>query len=181
VQEIVEQSASEILKMYLLDVDRATRSWSPQAAWYLIKQLAAHDKIRYSEVILSDTLKAGGIATLQALEQAELITIVSVNGRPHSIKAGKPVYRAAFKYLTEDNVLKATLDLAILTELTKLETASIDKYESELNLLSQLPKQPAEMMSRIKWLLSKLQSSQGKIEKYEQESGQLKKVLQVEY
>ena len=177
--EIIEQSASEILKMYILD--SATRSWTPAQAWELIKSLASSGKIRYNEVLLSDTFKAGGESTLQAFEQAELITVVSSNGRPYSIKPGKPVYQAAFKRLTEDHVLKARLDLAILTELTKIETQSIDKYESELNLLANLPKQPGEIVPRIKWLLSKLQTCQSKIEKYERESGTLKKVLQVEY
>lgn len=181
VQEIIGQSASEILKMYILDVDRTSRSWAPTQAWELIKHLAKSGKIRYNEVLLSDTFKSGGESTLQALEQAELITVVSSNGRPHSIKPGKPVYQAAFQLLTEDHVLKARLDLAILSELTKIETQSIDKYESELNLLAKLPKQPAELAPRIKWLLTKLQSSQAKVEKYEHKSGVLKKVLQVEY
>ena len=179
IEEIIDQSASEILKMYILD--SATRNWTPTQAWELIKSLASSGRIRYNEVLLSDTFKSGGESTLQALEQAELINVVSSNGRPHCIKPGKPVYQAAFKRLTEDHVLKARLDLAILTELTKIETQSIDKYESELNLLANLPKQPGEIAPRIKWLLSKLQTCQSKVEKYEKESGILKKVLQVEY
>ncbi|MCJ1387162.1 mitochondrial escape protein 2 [Xylographa bjoerkii] len=181
VHEIIDQSASEILKMYILDVDRGTRSWTAPQAWELVKSLSTHEQIRYNEVLLSDTFKTGGEAVLQALEQAELITIVSTNGRPYSIKPGKPVYQAAFKLLTEDHVLKARLDLAILSELTKIETQSIDKYEAELNLLANLPKQPGELAPRIKWLLAKLHASQAKIEKYEEEGGALKKVLHAEY
>ena len=181
VREIIDQSASEILKMYILDVDHGTRSWTAPQAWELVKSLSTDGNIRYNEVLLSDTFKSGGEAVLQALEQAELITIVSTNGRPYSIKPGKPVYQAAFKLLTEDHVLKARLDLAILSELTKIETQSIDKYEAELNLLANLPKQPGELAPRIKWLLSKLHASQAKIEKYEEEGGALKKVLHAEY
>ena len=167
--------------MYILDVDHSTRSWTPPQAWELVKSLAQDGKIRYNEALLSDTFKSGGETVLQALEQAELISIVSSNGRPHSIKPGKPVYQAAFKLLTEDHVLKARLDLAILSELTKIETQSIDKYEAELNLLANLPKQPGEIAPRIKWLLSKLHTCQEKVEKYEEESGGLKKVLKAEY
>ena len=181
VREIIEQSASEVLKMYILDIDRATRKWTPEQAWLLIKSLADTNFLRYNEVLLSDTYKSGGESTLQALEQAELITIVSSNGRPYSIKPGKPVYQAAFKLLTQDHVLKARLDLAILSELTKIETQSIDKYEAELNLLANLPKQPGEIAPRIKWLLNKLQICQAKVETYESEGSSLKKVLQVEY
>ncbi|KAI9699385.1 MAG: mitochondrial escape protein 2 [Candelina mexicana] len=181
VREIIEQSASEILKMYLLDVDKTQRKWTPEQAWLLVKELAQRETLRYNEILLSDTFKSGGESTLQALEQAEFISIVSSNGRPHSIKPGKPVYQAAFRLLTEDHVLKSRLDLAILSDLVKVETASIEKYEAELHLLAKLPKQPNELSSRIQWLLNKLQASQGRIEEYERESGNLKKVLKAEY
>ena len=167
--------------MYILDVDRTARKWTPEQAWHLIKSLTTAEKLRYNEVLLSDTYKSGGESTLQALEQAELITIVSSNGRPHSIKPGKPVYQAAFQLLTRDHVLKSRLDLNVLSELTKIETQSIDKYEAELKLLSSLPKQPRELTPRVEWLLHKLQVCQSKVERYEMESAALKKILQIEY
>lgn len=167
--------------MYILDVDRSTRNWSPEQAWLLVESLATSETLRYNELLLSDTYKSDGERTLQALEQAELITIVSSNGRPKSIKPGKPVYTAAFKLLTADHVLKARMDLAILSELIKIETQGIDKYEAELSLLGKLPGQPKEVLGRIKWLLGKLRVGQDKVEKYEKESGGLKKVLQMEY
>ena len=180
VGEIIEQSASEILKMYILDVDKS-RKWTAEQAWMLVKWLSKQDSIRYNEVLLSDIYKSAGEATLQALEQAELITIVSSNGRPNSIKPGKPVYSAAFRRLAQDHVLQARLDLAILSELVKIETAGIDKIESELNLLGQLPGQPAQVKGRVAWLLGKLAAGQGKVEQYEKESGGLKKTLQNEF
>lgn len=180
VREIIEQSASEILKMYILDVDRS-RKWTPEQAWLLVKLLADKESISYNEVLLSDIYTSAGENALQALEQAELITIVSSNGRPNSIKPSRPVYSAAFYRLTEDHVLKARLDLAILSELTKIETARIDKTESELNLLGQLPGQPSQVKGRVAWLLSKLSASQNKVEQYEKESAGLKKTLQNEF
>ncbi|KAK4691454.1 hypothetical protein P7C71_g5550, partial [Lecanoromycetidae sp. Uapishka_2] len=179
IREIIEQSASEILKMYILD--SSTRKWTPEQAWLLVKSLATSQSLRYNEILLSDVFKSGGEDTLQALEQAEMITIVSSNGRPTSIKPGKPVYSAAFRQLTGDHVLKAKLDLAILSELIKIETSGIDKCESELNLLGNLPGAPKETRSRAQYLLGKLHASQDKIEKYEREGGALKKVLSQEY
>lgn len=179
VRQITEQSASEILKMYILD--SSPRRWTPEQAWHIVKALAAAESLRYNELLLSDIFKSGGEATLQALEQAEMITIVSCNGRPTSIKPGKPVYTAAFRQLTGDNVLKARLDLATLSELIKIETQGIDKCEAELHLLGKLPGSPAEVKGRTKWLLGKLYAGQAKIEQYERESGVLKKVLQQEY
>lgn len=183
VHEIIDQSASEILKMYVFgENDQAGRTWSAEQAWMLIKELAKHESLKYNEVLLDDILKTGGEPVLRELEQAELISIVSgPNGRPSSIRPGKPVYQSAFKRLTEDNVLKSRLDLAILTNLTKIENATIEKCENELLLLSQLRSQPSQTTSRVQYLLAKLMASQQKVEKYEVEMKGLKKVLGEEF
>ncbi len=188
VQEIIEQSASEILKMYLITGENGARKWSTEQAWYLIKALAESELLRYNEVLLSNTFSSSltptatnGESVLEALSQTELITINSLNGRPESIKVGKPVYQSAFKRLTEDHVLKSRLDLAILAELTKIETKNIEKYENELNVIASLPKQPREVGPRVQYLLTKLSASQQKVEAWEKEMGTLKKVLTLEY
>ena len=187
VAEIIDQSASEILKMYLLAIDKAGLKWSTEQAWFLVRSLAADGTLRYSEVLLSNTFASSltptasnGEAVLEALSAAELITINTAKGRPTTIKAGKPVYQAAFEKLTEDRVLKSRLDLAVLTELTKIETKTIDKYETELNMLGSLPNQPREVGPRVRFLLGKLAVSQGKVEAWEKEMGRLKKVLSSE-
>jgi len=183
VDEIIDQSASEILKMYIFGGDESeSRKWSPEQAWLLIKQLTQKDSLRYNEILLDDTYKSGGEKTLRALEQAELITIVSSpSGRPSLIKPGKPVYYPAFKRLTEDNVLKSRLDLAIFTELVKVENATIDKCEGELLKLSEIEGRPAMLAGRVQYLLAKLAKSQDKVEKYETEMVGLKKVLGKEH
>lgn len=188
VQEIIEQSASEIMKMYLLTAGNSDRKWSTEQVWYLVKALAESEQLRYNEVLLSNTFSssvtpgvANGEAVLEALNQVELISIKSSNGRPESIKAGKPVYQAAFKRLLEDSVLKARLDLAILTELAKIEAKNIEKYENELNILATLPNQPREVVPRVRYLLAKLSGSQQKVEAWEKDMGVLKAVLTNEY
>ena len=167
--------------MYIFDPDHNSRPWSTTQAWHLIKTLAKSDTIRYNEVLLSDIFKSAGDATLQALEQAELISILSFNGRPYAIKPGKPVYSAAFQQLTRDKALTSRLDLAVLGELIKVENDGIAKCEDELRLLGGLPQRPSELMARIKWLLGKVQISQAKVESYERESGALKMVLSKEF
>ena len=188
IAEIIEQSASEIMKMYLITVDKGDRKWSAEQAWYLVKSLAENEDLRYNEVLLSNTFASSltasgfsGESVLEALSAAELISIKTYKGRPQAIKAGKPVYQAAFKLLTEDIVLRSRLDLAILTELTKIETKSIDTYETELNLLGSLPRQPREVGPRVQFLLGKLATSQQKVEAWEKEIGALKKVLMDQY
>ena len=78
-------------------------------------------------------------------------------------------------------MLRARLDLGILGELTKIETATIDKCEQELKLLGGLPGQPSEIRPRVKSLLGKIWTSQEKVEGFERESAALKKVLGREF
>lgn len=158
------------------------RNWNTEQAWLLIKQLAQKESLRFNELLLDDIFKSGGEPVLRALEQAELITIVSgPNGRPSTIKPGKPVYHPAFKRLTEDKVLRSHLDMSILTNLTKIENATIDKCENELLLLSKLKNQPSQTTTRVQYLLAKLMASQTKVEMYEAEIKGLKKVIGEEY
>lgn len=187
-QEIIEQSASEILKIFLISLDSGDRKWSTEQAWYLVKSLADNEQLRYNEVLLSNTFSSSltpsagnGESALDALCQAELIAIKASNGRLESIRAGKPVFRAAFKLLTEDHVLSSRLDLAILTELIKIETKNIEKYEYELSMLARLPKIPAQVGLRIDYLLTKLSASQHKVQRWEKKSNDLKQVLSTEF
>ncbi|KAK4580172.1 mitochondrial escape protein 2 [Recurvomyces mirabilis] len=180
VHEIIDQSSSEILKMFLL-LGSDSREWTPQQAWSLVRSLASAETLRYNEVLMQDSYGSGGDKALAALEQAELITVNSLNGRPYSIKPGKPVYQPAFKRLVDDKVLSAKMDLALLSESIGAENKSIDKYEQELHLLGKLPKQPGELETRIRWLLGKILTSQTKIEGYEKDAAGLKKILASEY
>ncbi len=201
VAEIVEQSASEILKMFLLPNSNrgapgdgsssssssgggGDRRWSSEQAWYLIRAIADSESLRYNEILLAGTFAlstnaaaADGEAALDALAALELITVRSLRGRPQSVRAGRPVYRAAFALLKSDAVLRAKMDLAVLTELAKIESRAIEKVEAELGLLGSLPRQPAQTAARANYLLAKLQASQAKITTYETEMVALKAVL----
>lgn len=179
---IIEQSASEILKIFILGTDSVTPQWTREQAWHVIKSLAHSQDgaLLYNKVLLSDLFKNDGEATLRALEQAELISVGTVKGFPRWIKPGKPVYRAAFKRLVENKTLEGRLDLLILAQLMSIENKSIGKYEEELQLLGSLPRQPRDLASRIEWLLHKVRSSQSKVMQYEQESTVLQKMLQNE-
>ncbi|KAK3056081.1 mitochondrial escape protein 2 [Extremus antarcticus] len=180
VKEIIDQSASEILKMFLLS-GAEDRQYTSQQAWTLVKRLADNEMIPYNEAVMATPFGGESDKALSALEQAELITVQSVNGRPYSLKAGKPVYQGAFKQLVGDRVLAAKMDLALLGDLVSSESKTVDKCEQELHLLGELPKQPGEVASRVQWLLGKIKGSQDKIEGYEKEQAELKKILTTEY
>lgn len=182
VKAMIEQSASEIQKMHITPGNEE-RQWTTQQAWQIIRSLAESEKgaLRYNEILLADAFSSNGEKALTALEQAELISVQSQNGRPYSIKPGRPIYCPAFKELVKDRVLAAKMDLSLLSMQIGAENKSIDKYEQELTLLGGLPSQAGELKARIYWLLGKVRSSQGKIEGYEKEVAEKKKVLQTEF
>ncbi|KAK3990502.1 RNA12 protein-domain-containing protein [Cladorrhinum sp. PSN332] len=191
VSDIIEQSASDILRMFLLAANKSSgggsdgeRKWSNEQAWHLVKSLASQESLKYNEVLLHNTfalsLTPGASrpeAALESLADAELITIKSHHGRPATIRPGKPVYQAAFVRLIEDPVVKARMDLAALTELAKIEAKNIEKAEQELTVLAGLPNGPAQASGRIEYLLNKLEGSQKKIEGFDKEMAGLKTVL----
>lgn len=140
-QEIIDQSANEIIKLFLLtrapsssSDGNGSRKYSTEQAWTLVKDIARNESLRYNEVLLSNTFAAStssqaadGEAALESLASAELIIVKSMRGRPRTVEAGRPVYLAAFKHLLRDPVLEAKMDLTVLTELSKVEGKTIDK------------------------------------------------------
>ena len=184
VHGIIEQSASEILKMYVLGSRvSGERQWTAEQAWVLVKQLAENSgELKYYDLLMDGSFAtAEGVQTLAALEQAELISVKSTNGRPYAITPGKPVFLPAFRMLTADRVLSAKMDAAILDDKIKTSSGAIDKAEEELRLIGQLPRQPAELAGRSKYLLAKIQAAQASIESLEGRVGELKEVLATEY
>lgn len=186
VDRIIEQSSSEILKMFLLEnpAHATTQpAWSREQVWHIIKALAESKTgvMPYNQILLSDLFKTNGEGILQSLEQAELLSIVSHNGCPQFVKPGKPILHVVFRRLTENKPLKIRLNLAIIAQLIGNQNKSVAKYEEELKLLGSLPKQPRELRDRIQWLLNKVHSAHAKIQRLEAESSELAKQLKTEH
>jgi hypothetical protein len=189
VEEIVTEDATDIVKMYLLGrTADADRRWSTEQAWHLIKTLADNPTLRYHQVLLTPTFASSltsfandGEAALESLAGAELITVNTHQGRPQTITAGKPLHQAAFGVLVKDRVLRAKMDLAVLTEMSKVEAKNIDAVEKELQLLGGLPRHTGESAGRVMYLLNKLDAGQRKIAKMDYEMAGLKKIMNEEF
>lgn len=177
VQEIIETSANEILKLYFLEGSHKKRNWSPAQAWLLVKMLASNEQVPFNQVVVHDLFRLNE-EPIQDLEQAEMISVVAQGGRPYGIRPGRPVFQEAFKRLLEDKVLAAKMELHSFKTLIKGETAIIEKMEKELEMLATLPKQPK---GRVEFLLVKVGIAQKKVEDYEKSIEALKKVLKTEY
>ncbi|KAK3840752.1 MAG: RNA12 protein-domain-containing protein [Linnemannia gamsii] len=185
--DILGRSVVEVRKN-AFDFDTAekkTLGWTPIQFWTVMKQLAAHDVVSFDELKIHPLFK-NDETPFSAMEQAELISINHRNGRPYSIRPGKPIYRAAFQEILSDEGFKAVMDLESATFLDKDEMTKVAKWEGELRELSNLLHQdgswlfgggrvPKEVDTRVKWLMKKLAESHSNIEKYEQDMLKAKK------
>uniref|UniRef100_A0A060TCU8 Mitochondrial escape protein 2 n=1 Tax=Blastobotrys adeninivorans TaxID=409370 RepID=A0A060TCU8_BLAAD len=114
---------------------------------------------------------------LAELEHAEMISQNSVGGRVVAVKAGKPIYQAAFSALMQDEELRAWMETSLLKRLIAQENKAITSYENELSTLAQLPNK-WEIKARVDYLAKKLIGSQDKIEEYEKKLSQQKAIIQ---
>ncbi|KAF0635146.1 hypothetical protein FPSE5266_11608 [Fusarium pseudograminearum] len=189
VDEIVSETATDIVRIFLLgkpsDIDG--KNFSSQQAWHLVKSLAKNPKLRYNEVLLSTPFSSAAPAgsnadaAIDSLVSTELIAVKTYQGRPMTITASKPLHQAAFTVLLQDRVLSAKMDYDTLNDACKAEARSIEKVENELALLGTMPRQPGETAGRITFLLRKLEASQAKIAKWDDEMIALKKLLSEEF
>ncbi|KAK9476715.1 RNA12 protein-domain-containing protein [Lipomyces japonicus] len=180
VQDMIRQSAAEITKKFLKS--SKTTVWTSEQAWILIKLLSEHEDIKYNELFLNPLFK-GASEAIMALQHAELILVLEKDGRPYAIKAGRPIYQAAFKKLTTDKVLTATLEISTLTALSAVDSEAIVKYEDELFKLSSVAASisKSDVAERVKYLTDKIRTSQSRITEFEKNIVQHKRTIAKEY
>ncbi|KIO26152.1 hypothetical protein M407DRAFT_235699 [Tulasnella calospora MUT 4182] len=158
--------------------------WKPEQAWIVLRQLAKHDELSYAETLLEFPFK-GDEAALRAMEHAELISIVTSDGFPISIKPGKPIYRFVFQRLVNDNIFRAVQDITYNNKAIAAEEATIKKCEDELLTLKTIGLEVGSSIfggtgaagSRATYLLEKMRASQEKIVAKEKDVKRLKVVL----
>lgn len=218
VADMIEQAKVEVLLMF---VTKATKQWTKEQAWTLIKMLAAQEDMdkkphqsnnhsffgigkgeeeeeeeqdRSSSKNNKDEHKPIWLPlntlsqdsnfsspqqqeSLNELENSEMIKLRTEAGRIIAIRAGKPLYQAAFTSLAKDASLSAWMESQILNMMISKESSSIREYEMELESLAKLPSK-WEIKSRIDYLSTKLHGCQERIEGYEKELAHQKKVIQ---
>lgn len=178
--EIVAQSAQEVAKLYFAPSEND--GWTRIQAWTVMKTMvlakANSEDVRYAQLLLDPTLKNGEVV-LKRLEEAEMITIVTRNGRPVTVRPGRPVFDATFARLRHDRVFAAVLELERHGALASSEAATIAKCEEELCTLKTLASN-SKVATRIAYLLNKLEASQAKITQLEELMAIEKAVLQTE-
>lgn len=159
-------------------------------------------KVPYHDVLMDFPFK-GDEGPLREMEHAELIAINTHNGRPTTIKPGKPVYRFVFEKLvhgkhllfpflrqyltnktTTDPVFAATQDIAYNQKIIASNEATVRACEEELMTLKEVEAGTSHwwgsrraVSGRGEYLLKKMRVAVDKIEALEKHNSMLKKTL----
>ena len=100
VEDIIRQSVSELRKRAFGDDadDARSLSWTREQAWEILRALASRDTVPYYETLMNACFK-GEEGPLRSMEQAEMITVDTQDGRPSMIRPGRPIYHYVFQRL----------------------------------------------------------------------------------
>ncbi|KAJ8482266.1 hypothetical protein ONZ51_g5474 [Trametes cubensis] len=185
VDDIVVRGVSELRKNAFGDdiEDAKNLPWTREQAWILMKQLSKQPEISYHDVLMGFPFK-GDEMPLRNMEHAELISIGTINGRPSTIRPGKPVYKYVFERLVQDPTFQATQDIAFNEKVIASSNAIVQACETELVTLKDVDAGTSSWLgsnsaveARASYLLKKMRAAQRKIDALERENAQLKKVL----
>ncbi|KJA27306.1 hypothetical protein HYPSUDRAFT_62986 [Hypholoma sublateritium FD-334 SS-4] len=136
VEDIISRGVAELQKNAFGEdnEDGKNLPWSRYQAWKVLKMLATVPEVGYYDMLVDFPFK-GDETALRSMEHAELISISTKNGRPATIRPGKPVLRWVFERVVNDKYFQATQELAYNEKQILDAEAKIDKYEQELALL----------------------------------------------
>jgi hypothetical protein len=100
VEDIIRQGVSELRKRaFGEDADDAhSLPWSREQAWTVLRSLASRDTVPYHETLMNAPFR-GEEGPLRSMERAELISVDAQDGRPSTIRPGRPIYGHVFRRL----------------------------------------------------------------------------------
>ncbi|PWN36183.1 uncharacterized protein FA14DRAFT_146408 [Meira miltonrushii] len=184
VKDIIARTVIEIRKNAFGDdlEDAKALPWSRGQAWLIVEKLANKGELPYYS-LLHDGLK-GDENALKAMEQAELISVRHIDGRPGFIRAGRPVILQALKELCRDRVFADTQ--RYLTNTSSIGSCEklIREAETEMRELNDCFKVTGNftrgnqaVRDRLEHLLNVLQVNQEKIQNLESANEKLSKSI----
>ncbi|TDL27233.1 hypothetical protein BD410DRAFT_740017 [Rickenella mellea] len=185
VEDIINRGVSELRKNGFGEdaEDAKSLPWTREQAWVVMKLLAKQDEISYHDILLDFPFK-GDETVLRNMEHAELITIGTHDGRPSTIRPGRPVYRSVFERLVADPVFHAIQDIAFNDKVISSAEATVRSCEDELIRLKEIGMESPHWWGgqsatgmRAAYLTRKMRTAGGKIEVLEMKNAELKKLL----
>lgn len=148
--------------------------WSRSTAWSLIRLLATSPdgSLPYHWTLHSDSgAFKGDESKLRAMEEAELLSVRHKDGRPSSIRAGRPVLLEAMRQLVHgDSTFRLTQELLDGKSGLAKSNAGIEGLEKEMERLGELTRSLGNgraVNARLESLSKKLEGEQKKVESLE--------------
>lgn len=173
-QEMVSQAAEQITTFFLNKANDGDRNWLPAQVWSIMKILALHDSISYTELSRTPLFKLSSstLATLSTLEKHDLVLLVREKGVLRTVLTGRPLYREAFKNLVADHNIYKIYESDYYADLILIESAKIAKLEDEISKVSNLSDMKL-LKTRLEYIQDKIAVSTGKIVEYEAQVSQI--------
>ncbi|KAJ1542923.1 mitochondrial escape protein 2 [Cladochytrium tenue] len=165
----------------------AAQGWTPVQMWRIVQALAKAEEVSYDEMRTHPVFK-GDEAPILAIERAGLISVSLYNGRPYSIRAGRPVYRSAFAALLADEKYAAVMSSKLAKSLIADEEAKLRHAEEELALLARVSFEGsngagvgrsarADLRARAEFLARAVAESQAKVAALDADDRAYKKAI----
>lgn len=172
-KEMVHQALEQISTFFLNVATDSETPWDTAQLWKLIRLLADKDIIEISELVKVPlfSLDQETLNTLNVLEKNDVILLKRDKGIVKSVGTGRPLFKAAFKELVEDEKVFQIYETLMYNRLIALENAKIIKMEDQFSKLA--PKEEAHVKERLEYLSSKLRASTMKVKSYDEKVKEL--------
>jgi hypothetical protein len=130
--DIRGRAINEVSKIGLSSKDS---QWSPIQFWKIVQLLSNYEEIDFDNLKYHQLFKGDSLSIL-AMERCGIISISRGQGKELFIKPGRPLFRSAFKEMSQDSKLIATLGLETTKFLLDTESKKLSTLEQELLSLS---------------------------------------------
>ena len=171
-KEMIAQASEQITTFFLSSnaAKNSSARWNISQVWAIMKMLSENEQINYQDLIKNSLFKSEveTLATLDALEKNDLISLRREKGILSSINTGRPLYKAAFKDLVKDKKIFKLFETRYYSDLISIENGKISKAEEEIQKVSHLSDLKV-LKARLDYLQSKITSSTETIVAYEKE------------
>ncbi len=192
--ELVGRAISEISQIGFLKGKEETVPWTSVQFWKLAQLLAKFDEVSFDHLRFHSLFKGDGKPFIE-MEKAGIVTIFRDQGREMSIRAGKPIFRAAFQQMVADTQLAAAMGIDTYKVYISEEEKKLKKAEEEISQLSSTlkslpsdsiwsywtppPNTYQSISQRIHFLGQQINQSSIKIEKWQKQLDVLKLKLKL--
>lgn len=167
--EMINQSAEQVTTFFLNNNSLVENNWNTAQIWAIMRLLSTKDLIDFEELNKSPLFKSSKetLATLSTLEKNDLITLNREKGVLSTITTGRPLYKAAFQNLVNDNKVFKLYETDYYENLISLENGKILKLENEIEKISKLNDLNL-LKERVKYVGDKIKGCTERIIGYEE-------------